>query len=101
MYSYNNLKIFLSILYRIFIISTTLTILNNESIYHKKFFFTVISTSIVFFIGKKINDSLKEEYNSIKKTFGYDIMPILIGPLIISILYIIRHSCANYLCINK
>lgn len=100
MFLYENIKLFLSLLYRIFIISSTLTLLNNESMYHKKFLFTVISTSIVFFMAQKINESLRNYYTSVKKKIGID-LSILVGPLIISILYIFRHSCANYLCIHK
>lgn len=100
MFDYHNLKIFLSLFYRIFIISLTLTLLNNEKIIHKKFLFTIISTSIVFFLAQKINELLREDYNNLNKKIGID-LSILIGPLIISILYIIRHSCANYLCIYK
>lgn len=100
MLSYNNLILFLKLFYRIFIISLTLTLLNNENIIHKKFLFTVISTSVVFFLAQKINELLRDDYNKINRKLGID-LSILVGPLIISILYIMRHSCANYLCINK
>ena len=91
---------FLQLIYRIFIISLTLSILNNEkNIFNIKFVFNILSTSIIFFLSNLINKSLEDEYEKVKSIIGFNIMPTLIGPLIIAILYIIRHSCAKYLCI--
>lgn len=98
---YNYTLMFLKLLYRITIISATLSILNNNDIFNNKFIFNIITTSIVFLITQMINDSLKEQYDKIKIKLGYDIMPIIISPIIISILYTLRHCCTNFYFICK
>lgn len=89
---------FLNILYRVVIISTTLSVLNNQSIFKYKFLFNIITTSMVFLITNMINDYLKEDYEGIKKRYGYDFMPVLVSPIIISILYVFRHICEKSFC---
>lgn len=100
---YNYTIQYLKLLYRITIISSTLNLLNKQKIFTMKFIFNVLSTSAVFLISMiindKLNDKLKEKYKNWKD--NKYIIPILVGPIIISVLYIIRHTCVNYVCKSK
>lgn len=98
---YNYTLIFINLLYRITIISATLSILNKQKLLTNTFIFNVISTSSVFLLTHIINDLLKEEYDNIKRKTGYNFIPYFISPIIISILYTFRHFCTNFLCINN
>lgn len=95
---YNYTIQYLKLLYRITIISSTLSLLNKEKLLTMRFILNVMSTSGVFLITMIINDKLKEPYKNVEKVVGFNIMPILVSPLIISILYILRHSCLDFVC---